>query len=115
MSAQPTLPDVLADQDWLAQVRADAGRWWATFDPSPGLAPALTWTATPRGWLVSHRASGEAVGGTWPNFDAVRLWFWLALSLHTWQLCPDPARLDAERRGEIAAAEARLRAALGVA
>lgn len=113
MSAQPTLPDVLPDQDWLAQVRADAGRWWATFDPAPDLAPPLAWGETDGGWRVWHRASGVAVFGAWPTEDAAKLWLWLALSLHAWQFCPDPARIDPERRAELAAAEARLRAALG--
>lgn len=114
MSTQPMLPDVLPDAAWLARVRRDAGRWWATYDPSPTAAPGLTWGATPHGWLVSHRASGRPVGGTWPNHDAVRLWFWVALGLHTWGLIQDPARIDPERWADIAAAEARLRAALGL-
>src|SRR5690242_959999 len=100
------------DADWLAQVRRDAGRWWSTGDGGEGCPLTVNGARIPV-WQVWH-AGAHRIGGVWLREADARLWLWVALGLVNWSTLASPARLSAEQLAELAAAEARLRAALGI-
>jgi len=125
-AAVPTAADAPDDAAWLAQVRADAGRWWSSTDRDrsindcplytilllPATVPHDIVTAT-HPWQVRHRMSDTPVGGNWRLRHDARLWLWLALGLCSWHLVPDVATARATWGDALDAAEARLRRALG--
>ena len=75
------------DAEWLDQVRADAGRWWATYDARLGFPLVLDGA---HGWRVRTRdgavVAGQIGGGQWPDEQTARLWLWLALGAADWAL-----------------------------
>jgi hypothetical protein len=114
---QPSLFTAPAPDDvaWLAQVRTDAGCWWASTDRdrTEGTCPLWLGNADAGYWLVFRRGDLRAVGGRWPDRAAARLWLWLALGIVSWQLVPDVATARRQHFGaELDAAEERFRRAL---
>ena len=114
-AAVPTPAAAPDDAAWLAQVRADAGRWWASTDRQriAHTAPLLIGLPSWGHWTIKTHGM-EQVGGTWVSRDHARLWLWMALGLCAWHLVPDVATARAAWGDALDAAEARLRRVLGV-
>jgi hypothetical protein len=107
---QPSLFAAPASDDaaWLAQVRADAGRWWASTerekvaDTCPLLiaSPAYLSYAV---WMRAVFRRDGRIGRNWSDVAHARLWLWLALGIVPWHLVPDVATARWEaRKGQAA-------------